>query len=122
MEFKEKNRIIGELASLEFIIKDRELLESNFPGHELLSRCAISSRQATLDNEILYVLMNKLSPEEIINHRFGVSSRKEEILSSDDSQTPSENPDTSKKKSQKKRSTPKSTGQTSRTKTSKKQS
>lgn len=45
MEFKEKNRTARELASPEFIEKDRNLLESIHPGHELLSRCNIASRR-----------------------------------------------------------------------------
>lgn len=119
MEFKEKNRTARELASPEFIEKDRKLLESIRPGHELLSRCTIASRQGTLDNEILYVLLDVFTPEEIINNRYGV---KEHIPSPEEDPTPPEKPEPSKKKSQKKRSIPKSTGRASRTKTSRKQS
>ncbi len=73
MEFKEKNRTARELASPEFIEKDRNLLESIHPGHELLSRCNIASRRETLDSEILYILLDSFTPEEIINYRFGVN-------------------------------------------------
>lgn len=119
MEFKEKNRTARELASLEFIEKDRKLLESIRPGHELLSRCTIASRQETLDNEILYVLLDVFTPEEIINNRYGVKGHSP---SPEEDPTPPEKPEPSKKKSQKKRSIPKSTGRASRTKTSRKQS
>lgn len=119
MEFKEKNRTARELASEEFIEKDRDLLESIHPGHDLLSRCAIASRRDSLDNEILYVLLDKFTPKEIIDNRYGVKSH---ISSPEENQIPPEKPEPSKKKLQRKRSTRKSAGQTSKTKTSKKQS
>lgn len=117
MEFKEKNRTARELASPEFIEKDRNLLESIHPGHELLSRCNIASRRETLDSEILYILLDTFTPEEIINYRFGVKGNPNMP-----ERVPSEKPESSKKKSRRKKSTRTSDGQVSKTKTYKKQS
>jgi len=119
MEFKEKNRTARELASHEFIEKDRNLLESIHPGHDLLSRCTIASRRETLDSEILYVLLDVFTPEEIINNRYDVKGH---TLSSGKNPTSPEKPELSKKKSRRKKSIQKSTGHASKTKTSKKQS
>lgn len=119
MEFKEKNRTARELASPEFIEKDRSLLESIRPGHDLLSRCTIASRRETLDNEILYVLLDAFTPEEIINNRYGV---KGQTSSPGKNPTSPEKPEPSKKKSRRKKSIQKSTGHDSKTKTSRKQS
>ena len=119
MEFKEKNRTARELASPEFIEKDRNLLESIHPGHELLSRCNIASRRETLDSEILYILLDTFTPEEIINYRYGVKEGSHTPVKDN---IPEEKPETPKKKSQKRRNTQKSAGPASKTKTSKKQS
>jgi len=74
MDFKTKNRIVRELASQEFIEKDRSLLESSCPSHELLSRSSVS-RRTTLDDEMLYVLLDTFSALQIQNHRNGSDSR-----------------------------------------------
>ena len=120
MEFKEKNKIIRSIASPEFIQKDRELLETHFPGHELLSRSG-NSRKETLDAEILFVLLDKLSPEQIKTHRSG---RQEAAAATIPEVHPTaELPaEPVKKNSRKKRSIPGLTGRTSKTKTSKKPS
>ncbi len=119
MEFKEKNRTARELASPEFIEKDRSMLESIHPGHELLSRCNIASRRETLDNEILYILLDTFTPEEIINYRYGV---KGSTNTPEKDRIPFEKPESPKKKSRRRKSTQKSNGPVSKTKMSKKQS
>lgn len=119
MEFKEKNRTAREFASPEFIEKDRNLLESIHPGHELLSRCNIASRRETLDSEILYILLDSFTPEEIINYRFGVNGNPN---MPEKDKIPAERPESPKKKSRRRKSTRTSDGPVSKTKTSKEQS
>ncbi|MBD9179356.1 MAG: hypothetical protein EGP82_09330 [Odoribacter splanchnicus] len=120
MEFKEKNRHIRELSNPEFLRKDRALLEQYFPGHELLSR-SINSKKETLDAEILYVLLDKISPTEIQDYRIG-KPQSAEVSTGISPVAPPLAPEPVKKNSQKKRSIPRSAGRKSKTKTSKKPS
>lgn len=120
MEFKEKNKIIRGMISPEFVKKDRELLELHIPGHELLYR-SVNSKKETLDAEILFVLLDKLTPQQIEEHRTGIQASPGTTPPVEKRLT--EPPaDPVKKNSQKKRSTPGSAGRTSKTRMSRKPS
>lgn len=120
MEFKEKNKIIRGMTSPEYMKKDRELLELHLPGHELLSR-SVNSKKETLDAEILFVLLDRLTPQQIEEHRTGIQASPGATPSVE--KIPAELPaEPVKKNSQKKRSTPVLAGRTSKTRTYRKPS
>lgn len=69
MEYREKHKIASTLQNNEYIEQDRALLKKYNPHSNLHSRSIAMRNGESLSFEILYLLLDYTTPEEIIGNR-----------------------------------------------------
>ena len=114
LTFREKNAIAKELANDVHIEKDKQLLRKHLPADKLLLR-SVSPSRPDLSFDILYLLLDFEPRESIISHRKSSSTEKTPEPVAKQKQKVSKN---EKKKLQKRKSIPISSGQNLKVKTS----
>lgn len=114
LTFKEKNTLAKELANDVYLEKDKQLLKKYLPNEKLLLRSASPSRP-DLSFDILFLLLDYESKDNIINNRQSMIEVKDDVPKEIKI---SQITKTEKKKFQKKRSIKILTGQTLSKKTS----
>lgn len=75
MKFEDKKRIHDKLLGVTHIEADRELLKKVSPGHKKLSQSQFNPRQYA--SELLWILLDLASAEEIIANRRSLADAKE---------------------------------------------
>lgn len=69
MEYREKHRAAQQLQNNNYIDRDRALLRRYQPHSSLMSRSVVMSNGESLSFEIIFVLLDYVTPEEIIANR-----------------------------------------------------
>lgn len=69
MEYREKHRAAQQLQNNSYIDQDRALLRKFQPYSSLMSRSVVMRNGESLSFEIIFVLLDYVTPEEIITNR-----------------------------------------------------
>ncbi len=69
MEYREKHKAAQQLQDNKFIGMDRELLRRYQPHSSLMSRSISMRNGESLSFEIVFLLLDYVTPQEIVNHR-----------------------------------------------------
>lgn len=76
MEYRLKHKYAQQLQSNESIEADRTLLKRFLPNSNLLNRSIIMRNGESLSFEIIFMLLDYVSPEDILANRQAISSIK----------------------------------------------